>query len=312
MDIITRPNRLEQGSSATLIRSLYPASKIEDSIVIKVVGSLGHGRDKPSLNVQGILLKWLAMVYEVLENQKILAQLYSVFFNLLDTVAIRPQLCHILALITQRKHVRPYRIQVLMELMRQAGNQPPLVGLLRVYKDYYPDVIVGNTAGRASVFTHPNQEWKERLQTIQYTNSQRANNGRSTEQHAFKVARKSNGARRTRSSILPEVHTSHAQATSVTLEEIDSVHDLIYNLEKIEPPNQLVAAIGDPLLQKFLQLRSSEASMRRIDEWLLAFFEDQLESAHSAESTILEMLGAVLEYTRYTKVCLPSLTMSLF
>jgi hypothetical protein len=41
-----------------------------------------------------------------------------------------------------------------MELTRQAGNEPPLVGLMRVYKDYYPDVIVGEaTSGRASVFT---------------------------------------------------------------------------------------------------------------------------------------------------------------
>lgn len=41
-----------------------------------------------------------------------------------------------------------------MELMRQSGNDPPLVGLMRVFKDYYPDVIVGEvTSGRASVFT---------------------------------------------------------------------------------------------------------------------------------------------------------------
>jgi centromere protein I len=41
-----------------------------------------------------------------------------------------------------------------MELTRQAGNDPPLVGLMRVYKDYYPDVIVGEPVqGRASVFT---------------------------------------------------------------------------------------------------------------------------------------------------------------
>jgi centromere protein I len=40
-----------------------------------------------------------------------------------------------------------------MELTRQAGNDPPLVGLMRVYKDYYPDVIVGDvTSGKASAF----------------------------------------------------------------------------------------------------------------------------------------------------------------
>lgn len=44
--------------------------------------------------------------------------------------------------------------QARLELARRAGNEPPLVGLIRVYKDYYPDVIVGQlTAGRASVFT---------------------------------------------------------------------------------------------------------------------------------------------------------------
>ena len=41
-----------------------------------------------------------------------------------------------------------------MEMTRQAGNDPALVGLMRVFKDYYPDVIVGEvTLGRASVFT---------------------------------------------------------------------------------------------------------------------------------------------------------------
>jgi centromere protein I len=41
-----------------------------------------------------------------------------------------------------------------LELARRAGNEPQIVGLIRVYKDYYPDVIVGDaTRGRASVFT---------------------------------------------------------------------------------------------------------------------------------------------------------------
>jgi centromere protein I len=80
---------LEQGSLAALIRNLYPASKVPDAIVIKVVGSLGHGRVKVSLTSQGLLLKWLVMVYDVLQNQSLLSQLYSVIFNLLDTTAIR-------------------------------------------------------------------------------------------------------------------------------------------------------------------------------------------------------------------------------
>ena len=75
------------------------------------------------------------------------------------------------------------------------------------------------------------------------------------------------------------------------------------HLERIELPNQLVAVIGDPLLQKFLQLKYSETISRRIDNWLLAFFEDQLEASYSSASNIMNMLEAIQDYTRYTKVC---------
>jgi centromere protein I len=81
------------------------------------------------------------------------------------------------------------------------------------------------------------------------------------------------------------------------------VEDFVRHLERIELPNQLVAVIGDPLLQKFLQLKYSEATSRRIDNWLLAFFEDQLEASQSSVGIILNMLQAIQDYTRYTKVC---------
>lgn len=92
------------------------------------------------------------------------------------------------------------------------------------------------------------------------------------------------------------------EQSSTTLEEIEDVHEFIQKLEKIELPNQLVAVIGDPLLQKFLQLRSSEIDTSRIDSWLLAFFEDQLQNSSSGQEGILEMLDAILKYARCTKV----------
>jgi len=88
----------------------------------------------------------------------------------------------------------------------------------------------------------------------------------------------------------------------VTLEEIENVSSFVNKLEKIELPNQLVAVIGDPLLQKLLQLKSSDTVMRRLDNWLMAFFEDQLEENGQSESTLLDMLAAILEYVRFTKV----------
>ncbi|KAG4027718.1 hypothetical protein MFRU_027g00110 [Monilinia fructicola] len=304
IDIITLPNELDQGSIGSLIKHLYPTSKVPDAIIIKVVGSLGHGEAKPSYVAQAALLKWIVLIYDVLENQKILSQLYAVIFNLLDTIALRSQLCHVLSLITRRKHVRPFRIQALMQLTRKAGHDPALVGLMRVYKDYYPEVIVGDvTSGRASVFTHPNREWRERLGEIQEDHLRRIEDELASTHRNFRVSRKS--AKERKYGFLPEVHTSYAQDISITLEELENVDDFIQKLEKIELPNQLVAAIHDPLLQKFLHLRSSEVTQQRIDYWLLAFFEDQLENGRTSETQIPDMLEVILRYTRLTKI-LPS------
>jgi hypothetical protein len=40
-----------------------------------------------------------------------------------------------------------------LSLSQQAGHDPHLIGLLRVFKDYYPEIIVGEAVrGRASAF----------------------------------------------------------------------------------------------------------------------------------------------------------------
>jgi centromere protein I len=82
--------------------------------------------------------------------------------------------------------------------------------------------------------------------------------------------------------------------TSVTLEEIENANGFVAELEKIELPNQLVAVMGDPLLQKLLQLKSTDAVRQRVDNWL--------EGDGSSEGALLDMLASILEYTRFTKV----------
>ena len=40
-----------------------------------------------------------------------------------------------------------------LELTRSYGSEPALIGLLKVYKKFYPDVIVGQAAaGKPSLF----------------------------------------------------------------------------------------------------------------------------------------------------------------
>ncbi|KAF3002944.1 hypothetical protein E8E13_003785 [Curvularia kusanoi] len=50
-----------------------------------------------------------------------------------------------------------------LELSRGLGNEPALQGLLRVYKDYYPDIILGSAStSRKSFAPQPDAEWQAR------------------------------------------------------------------------------------------------------------------------------------------------------
>jgi centromere protein I len=89
VDLLTVRNHLDQASLAAIVRNLYPSGKVADETVLRVVGALGHGQLKPSLPLQALFLRWLVMVYHLLENPAILSQAYGVLFNLLDTAAIR-------------------------------------------------------------------------------------------------------------------------------------------------------------------------------------------------------------------------------
>ncbi|RYP29675.1 hypothetical protein DL767_006627 [Monosporascus sp. MG133] len=306
IDLVTTPNHLDQASLASIVRNLYPASTVSDDVITKVVGSIGHGRPKPSLAIQGGLLRWLVMIYHIIQSQGALARGYSVLFSLLDTAAIRPQLCHLLALITRRKHVKPYRIQSLLSLARQTGNDPALTGLLRVFKDYYPEIIVGEaTRSKASAFNYPDPEWRERLDAIQQAHAERAISRSQRPLNSFRVARHRNGGRGNNGAVVPEVHTSYVPENSVSLEEIENVDGFVKALETIELPNQLIAVLGDPLLQKLFLLKPDAEANQRVNNWLSSYAHGMISG--DSDANPLDILATLRDYVSSTKSFPPML-----
>ncbi|KAI1261325.1 Mis6-domain-containing protein [Xylariaceae sp. FL1019] len=308
IDLVTTPSFLDQANLGVIIRNLYPATPVSDGVVIKVVGCLGHGKLKPSLTVQAALLRWLILIQHVMNRQTVLFQTYPVLFNLLDTAGLRPYVCHLLALITRRRHVRPHRIQTLLALSRQTGNDPPLTGLLRVYKDYYPEIIVGEaTRGKASAFKHPDPQWRERLDEIRRAHAQRHASRSEMPLDAFRVVRhRLNG---TKKLAIPEVHTSYAVESSTTLEEIENVDGFVKNLDKIDLPNQLIAILGDPLLQKFLLLRPQSDAHRRACNWLQSYAQDVMSG--DSDVHLVDILKTLQTYVTAIKY-LPPVMLSFF
>ncbi|CVK89569.1 related to Mis6 domain protein [Fusarium mangiferae] len=307
--LVTTPNHLDQASQAAIIRNLYPVAPISRKSVLQVISCLGHGALKPSLTLQAALLKWLITVHHTLESPQTLSQTYSFLFNLLDTAATRPNLSHLLALITRRKHVQPFRIQALLSLSRQTGHDPSLIGLLRVFKDYYPEVIVGDAVrGKASSFKHPDLQWRARLDEIQDAHLHQTEKGTLRPRDGFRVHRPI--GRSTRNRTIPVVHTSYVAEDSVTLEEIENVASFVKNLDKLELPNQLVAVLADPLLQKLMLLRPDGESEQRLVNWLNGVLQD-VRDGDADENTFFDMLDILREYVISTKN-LPPLLLDFF
>ncbi|RBR04332.1 uncharacterized protein FIESC28_11588 [Fusarium coffeatum] len=305
INLVTTPNHLDQASQAAIIRNLYPVEAVSRGSVLRVVSCLGHGTLKPSLTLQAALIKWLITVHHTLESPQVLSQAYPVLFNLLNTAATRPNLSHLLALITRRKHVRPFRIQALLNLSRQTGNDPSLIGLLRVFKDYYPEVIVGEVVrGKALSFKHPDPQWRDRLDEIQEAHFYKSQEGISKPRDGFRVHRPI--GRGARNKTIPLVHTSHVTEDAVTLEEIENAVGFVKNLDKLELPNQLVAVLADPLLQKLMVLRPSMESDQRIANWLSSALQD-VKDGDADEATFFELLDILRDYVISTKTLPPVL-----
>ncbi|RKF59519.1 Centromere protein I [Erysiphe neolycopersici] len=307
IDLIVLPNELDQSSRACLVRNLYPIDKVSNSVFFRIVASLGHGVTKAPYSTQVMLLKWLILTHDMVEDQTVFSQVYSILFNLLDTAAIRLPLCHLLSIITRRRHVRPFRIQLLMELIQQTGSEPSLIGLYKVFKVFVPDVIICQKVnGRAPLFTDLDPEWRGRLCEIQKKAHFLKTHSLASEENGCRLfQRRGTYANKLPKLGLPETESSYTQESSITLDEIENIQDLVGNLEKIHVPNQLVAMLGDPLLQKFLQLKSSGSDLKRIDNWLLAFFEDKMLRSVQ-DSDVSEMLQLTLEYTRFSKKLPPA------
>lgn len=302
INLIVSPSHLDQGSLNSLIKNLYPTGKVSEDVILKVIGCLGLGEIKPSLTLQSALLNWVIQVYHVLEikAQAVLSRAYSVLFNLLDVSSTRPQLFHILAIITRRKHVQHYRIQALLNLTRQAGNDRHLQGLLRVYRNYYPEIIVGKT-GKGATFKLPDPEWRERVSVIQKMHHEQQQSGLPGPRDGFKTNQQLfTGSKASGSGGLPPVQTSNAHEKSVTLEEIDSAESLAANLEKVELPDHLVAVLVDPLLQKFMMLRP-DLDLKRASAWMNVQLAEIL-SGEADDRAIEETLRIILEYARTAKV----------
>lgn len=76
---------------------------------------------------------------------------------------------------------------------------------------------------------------------------------------------------------------------------------MVQNIDKLELPNQLVAVLADPLLQKLLLLRPSEEAYQRVANWLNFVLQDVIDG-NADEATLWDLLDVVRDFVTQTQV----------
>lgn len=82
------------------------------------------------------------------------------------------------------------------------------------------------------------------------------------------------------------------------------MEDFVENLDRIEPPGQLISFLTDPLLQKYVELKPAPVVITRIDLWLSTCLEDLYEAERLGTGDLQyasEILDGLLKHTQYTK-----------
>lgn len=307
LKILTAKNNLDQGTVTTLLKNLYPQEQIGSKHVTQVVCCLGPSKSKPSHATQALLVRWLIMTYDLLEDRTHLGKLYAVLFNHLDMISLRKPLCHLLSLITRRKHVKPFRIRALMELIQAAGGEEKeLMSLLKIFKNFYPEIVIGDLGGSRRTtlfFKHPDPEWSTHAKLLQDQNMERI---QAAQQSNYQVLHRGTVKRSRVEVVIPVLQTSRVSSKHTSLEEIRDIEHFVDKLDKIELPNQIISALGDAMAQKYLHLVQSEAANDRLDEWLKGLLADKLEQIRDEDDEepeiLLFVLGFLEGYTSFTKV----------
>lgn len=297
-----------------LIKHLYPrGAHLRDEILIGIMGNLGNHRPC-SFAVQAQLLRWSIMVFGLIVDLSRIQQLYGVLFHYLGYETLRPHVCHLLFLLTRREHVKPFRIQRLMSMQRSLGAEPCILGLLRVYKDYYPNIVVTDIPNtKATLFRYPDGNWLRRL--IAVRQGAEATNATDSLGLAIRATRGGEVAlnsgtkrRKLETASIPAIKTLQSDERSVTIEEIADLNELAGRIDRLQLPSQLASLLDHRYLQHIVVSHPSATTIARIGNWLAACLMDEVSwNDHNVNSKarIDDLLEKVTRFTWLTKELIP-------
>ncbi|KAG0250868.1 hypothetical protein BG011_008026 [Mortierella polycephala] len=295
--------KLDDTTTRKMIKLMLPRQKVPEMCGVKVLGSLGR---KLSFPCQAGLLRWLILVYDILDGRTKLQQLYGVAFHFLSYETLRPSLCHLLYYLTRRDDVKSFRIRKLQDLLLIVGKEPALTGLLHIYKSYRPELIMTPLPlTNQTIFKCPDQTTANLIAELQEKWSHLGTNQSydiSFTGSKDPIVRSKAKRQKLAHSSIPDtlsIYRKGADGKALPLSQIASLDSLVAHIDTLALPDQLSSVLSSRLLQHVLCLQPSHLIVERISYWLgqelmdLWYWTEKTEATRARFATILSKVVEV-------------------
>nr|XP_028570782.1 centromere protein I isoform X3 [Podarcis muralis] len=226
--------------SNRLLKNLIPISVITGDSVISAVSWLCAR--KCSSDIQVLVLKWLIVMFDFIDQKENINALYGFFFSFLRYDKLLPFACHVLCLLTRMESVKPFHVRKLLNLH----------GSMMSFR----------------TFSHP---WKTAIDNVKL----RIHGTPSASQLTLKCMEYPQSQKKERNTkLIPPVCSSNAESLAesekhkfFSLEQLQTFPQLLQNIQYLEPPAQIGSVIGNPLLLHYFSLKDKSVS-RRMHYWM--------------------------------------------
>ncbi|KAK1903814.1 Centromere protein I [Dissostichus eleginoides] len=290
--------RMGHGLCPRVLKCLIPVTVVPQEAVVRAVAWLTVG--KIPVSTQVLFIKWVLTVFDMIDAKDQLRAIYGFIFSFVSEENLCPFICHLLYLLTT-KHIGKSH----MFTPEKSGRQPFLLNLLSLYKVFCPELVTLSIPSRSkSVFKNHNMPWKSALIAVQKRNGSQVASSIS-----LASASKDRTNRRKRkhhhlelpvlSSVVNKEPQTETSRRLVPLVQIQSVAELLENMDHIELPAQMGSLLGSSLALQYLDCVQDESALLRLNFWLgyalheeLLFCGDGGASQNSEES--LQFLDKLL------------------
>ncbi|CAG8706165.1 12887_t:CDS:10 [Dentiscutata erythropus] len=289
--------KLDDSDVRKLIKLLVPRKKVSEMSAIKIFGNLGNRNMKYS--IQALLLRWVVLVYGFIEDHSKIYRLYGAdsMSSLIPHDAERA-----------REVCCDYTIINRIDLQTRTGYEPHIQGLLKLYKDYFPNLVtIDIQPSRSITFKCPDIAWYQLINQVQ----RRWNNDKSLSHMPLTrpmIPKMVEKRRKIEHNDIPTTRTYNVTQKSITLNEISDIRQLANNIDKVELPNQLASVLDHRMLQHVIVSNPERVAIARISYWIDQYL---METVYWSDQNATKkiridcLLNKIVTMTEFMKELLP-------